>query len=63
MKNKKLVSDFLINNKVSLFDKENVKVLTSNNQIIWVVGMRIDNRFAITESTKSILKIEYFKSV
>jgi tRNA(Ile)-lysidine synthase len=63
MKNKKLVSDFLINNKVSLFDKENVKVLTSNNQIIWVVGMRIDNRFAITESTKSILKIEYSKNI
>jgi len=63
MKNKKLVSDFLINNKVSLFDKENVKVLTSNNQIIWAVGMRIDNRFAITESTKSILKIEYFRNI
>ena len=63
MKNKKLVSDFLINNKVSLFDKENVKVLTSNNQIIWVVGMRIDNRFAITDSTKAILKIEYSKTV
>jgi tRNA(Ile)-lysidine synthase len=57
MKNKKLVSDFLTNEKVSLFDKERVKVVCSNNNIVWVAGYRIDNRYALTESSKRIFEI------
>lgn len=57
MKNKKLLSDFLINNKISMFEKENIKVMESNGEIVWVVGLRIDNRFAMTEETKNIYKI------
>lgn len=58
----KKVSDFLIDLKVSLVDKEKVYVLTSNYEIIWVVGMRIDNRFRITENTKRlmIISVEHF---
>jgi len=54
----KKVSDFLIDLKVSLVDKEKVYVLTSNNEIVWVVGMRIDNRFKVDDSTTKIYKIE-----
>ena len=57
MKNKKLVSDFLINEKVSMFEKEKVQVVTSNNEIIWVAGYRIDNRFCIRENTQQIYEL------
>jgi tRNA(Ile)-lysidine synthase len=57
MKNKKLVSDFLINEKVSMFDKEKVKVITSKDEIIWVAGYRIDDRFCIRESTQQIFEM------
>jgi len=55
MKGNKKVSDFLIDNKVSLLEKKRVKVLEQNNEIIWLVGNRIDDRFKITSQTKKVL--------
>jgi tRNA(Ile)-lysidine synthase len=55
MKGKKKVSDFLIDEKVSLVDKQSVVVMTSGDEIFWVVGMRIDDRFKITPATKRVL--------
>jgi tRNA(Ile)-lysidine synthase len=52
------LSDFLINNKVPLPDKQKVWILESNRKIIWIVGHRIDDRFKITSATSKILLIE-----
>jgi tRNA(Ile)-lysidine synthase len=54
---RKKVSDFFIDEKFSLLDKENTWVLCSGNQIAWIVGHRIDNRFRITAKTKEVLRI------
>lgn len=59
MKGKKKLSDFFIDLKMSLVEKENTWLLTSEDQIIWVIGSRIDERFKVTKSTKSVLKIEW----
>ncbi len=55
MKGKKKISDFLINEKLSLIQKQSVAVLESDGQIIWVVGMRISQDFAIEKDTKQVL--------
>jgi tRNA(Ile)-lysidine synthase len=57
MKGFKKVSDFFVDLKLSLLDKEKVHVLISNQQIIWVIGYRIDDRCKVTSKTKNILKI------
>ena len=57
-KGRKKVSDFFIDNKFTLFDKENTWLLISEEKIIWIVGNRADNRFKITENTKEIIKFE-----
>jgi tRNA(Ile)-lysidine synthase len=62
MKKKKKVARLLIDLKLSKTEKENIWVLESNQKIIWVVGQRIDDRFKLTPSTKTILQILYTPS-
>ena len=58
MKQKKKLSDFMIDEKIPLNLKERVLVLTSGDSIVWVVGHRIDNRYKITESTTEVLEVK-----
>ena len=53
----KKLSDFFIDQKYSIPDKENAWILSSGNQLVWVVGKRLDNRFKITHQTKKIIRI------
>jgi len=53
----KKISDFFIDKKMSLIDKEKTWLLTTNSDIIWIVGHRIDDRYKITTRTKNILEI------
>jgi len=59
MKGRKKLSDFFTDRKFSLPDKENAWVLTSDEDIVWVVGERSDERFKITESTENVLVMEF----
>jgi tRNA(Ile)-lysidine synthase len=57
MPKKKKLARFLIDNKVSVADKEKVWILESAGRILWVVGRRIDDRVKVTPATREILKI------
>ncbi|MDO9262017.1 MAG: tRNA lysidine(34) synthetase TilS C-terminal domain-containing protein, partial [Flavobacteriaceae bacterium] len=48
---------FFKDEKYSLPQKENTWLLCSENQIIWIIGKRLDNRFRVSPQTNHILKI------
>ncbi|MGO9480273.1 MAG: tRNA lysidine(34) synthetase TilS, partial [Candidatus Kryptoniota bacterium] len=59
MKGHKKISDFLVDSKIPIYQKNNVLILDGKKGIIWACGLRIDDRFKITENTKRVLKLEF----
>ena len=57
MNGKKKLSKYFKDEKYSLLDKENQWLLCSEDQIIWVIGKRADNRFINRETTQNSIKI------
>lgn len=57
MTGRKKVSDFLTDAKVSAAEKQRQFVLLSGEEIVWVVGRRIDDRFRLTDTTENVLRI------
>jgi len=51
------VKDFFISRKIPQEKRRHIPLLLSENDIIWVVGFRIDDRYKITEKTQHILKV------
>jgi tRNA(Ile)-lysidine synthase len=59
MKGSRLVSDYLTDRKVSLFEKRRQLVITDAlGDIVWLIGHRTDDRFKVTSDTATILRIE-----
>ena len=58
MNGKKKLSKYFKDEKYSLLDKENQWLLCAEDQIVWIIGKRADNRFIANETTKNPIKIE-----
>ena len=61
MKGKKKLSDFFIDNKISIPEKEQIWLLCSANEIVWIVGHRISEKFKITETSKKAYIVQLLK--
>ncbi len=62
MKGKKKLKDFLIDEKIPGHKRDRIPVITSGKDILWVVGMRIDERFKVTGESKKIVHMEIVSS-
>ena len=59
MTGKKKLSDYFVDRKFSVLQKEKSFILESDGKIVWLLGERIDNRLRITGSTKKALIMRY----
>ena len=60
MKGRKKLSDYFTDSKFNLLQKQNIWLLCSGKDIIWIIGHRIDNRYKIDSHTKNALVINFF---
>jgi tRNA(Ile)-lysidine synthase len=57
LKGTKKVSDFLNEQKITSSKKKEQLILTNKGRIVWVLGLRIDERFKITKNTKRVIEL------
>lgn len=62
MKGSKLISDFLVDIKLNRFDKKNIFVMLSDNEIIWIIGHRISENYKVDNQTKKIYQVQLLES-
>ena len=57
---RKKVSDVLVNMKLNIYQKQQIYVLeNADGEIIWLIGIRMDDRYKITDETENIIKITW----
>lgn len=56
----KKLKEFFIDRKIPRMKRPLVPILACGEEILWICGMRLDNRFRITEKTKRIMKVSLF---
>ena len=59
MDGRKKVSDILIDEQVNRFEKESQFVLTSRDEIVWLCGRRLDDRYKVTGETSSLARLNW----
>ncbi len=59
MDQSKKLQDFLVDEKVPREERDRIPVVATPEQIAWVVGYRIDDRFKVTPDTRRILRLRY----
>ena len=53
------LKEYLIDIKVPREIRDSIPLVCADNEVVWVIGYKISDKFKVTENTKSILKLEY----
>jgi tRNA(Ile)-lysidine synthase len=59
MNRPKKLSNLFIDERIPRYKKESVPVLESHGNIVWVCGVRLDNRYRVLPSTRNVLRLEF----
>lgn len=57
MRGSKLVSDYFIDEKISRFEKDEIWLLVSEDNILWITGYRASNLYKVHKQTQNIFRI------
>ena len=63
MKGTKKIKDIFINSKVPKEKRDVIPLVCFDEEIAWIVGVKVSEQFKITSNTKQILKITFNKGV
>jgi tRNA(Ile)-lysidine synthase len=54
----KKLKEFFIDNKVPRHERDKIPLITRGNEVVWVIGFKISDKFKVTENTKTVLRLE-----
>ena len=54
----KKVSDYFIDEKFSLIEKKKARLLISDNKVVCIIGVRLDERFKLVENSKKVYIVQ-----
>ena len=57
--NRKKISDIFIDRKIPKEDRDGIPLLVCGDEVLWIIGVRINRRFRVTRQTKTVLKVKY----
>ncbi len=55
------LKEFFVNQKIEWLQKKQIPILLNGNEIVWVCGLRLDQRYRITKTCKTVFKLELLK--
>ncbi len=55
---KQKISDYFIDHKVPIPDRRRALVVCNGDEIIWLCGFRLDERYKVTDKTREIIKLQ-----
>lgn len=63
MNARKKISDYFVDEKISLLQKKKIPIFESNGDIVWICGKRLDDRFKVTDGTHSVIRLEFDSAI
>lgn len=57
MQGRKKLSDYFTDRKMNLHEKEQIWLILSGNDVVWIIGERMDDRYKVSDKTKRVLQI------
>jgi len=63
LKGRKKISDLFVDSKIDRRDRHTIPLLCDGENIIWVVGIRMNEHYKITSTTRRVLRIEAEKII
>ncbi len=55
---RKKIQDYFVDEKIPREERDSIPLLINNNEIVWVIGYRVDERYKVDKNTKRVLKFE-----
>ncbi|HEX3028065.1 MAG TPA: tRNA lysidine(34) synthetase TilS [Clostridia bacterium] len=58
-KGKKKLKEYFIDSKIPRELRDSIPLVAIGNEIVWIIGYKISDKFKVTENTKCVLKLKY----
>lgn len=63
MKGSKKLKEYLIDEKVPREERDELELIADGNEIVWIVGGRLSDKYKVTDNTSDVIVIKYIRNI